>query len=256
VTGYSGVRRRTLSDVEKTLWVHPDIPFGLVRRELNRDDETGAATLVVDVPPGWSMPGSANSSPLEMLVLDGSIVCGTRELARGHYTFLPTGSPFADISTDNGATILLWHDGAVAALPEAQWDRSAVVQETVDVFDPANWVGLREAFAHIDTSSHNRVIGRALCIRLRTFEETGGDTVLFMMAKGFRKLDLEVHESAEEVVTLSGILTTDPEHVYEPGEYFCWEPNVVHGPVTGWDAVCISKHRGQFTSASVEIAGP
>lgn len=251
---YESIRRRTVASVEKKIWIDDALPYGLMKRYLNSDSETGATTLIVDIPPGWSMPATANQSALEILVLDGQFTSGNRTFAKGHYAFLPPAVPFGEISTTDGASILLWHEGPIGAVSAEDWDPTSSAVETLDVFNPSNWKDLREAFSEIDTSSHDRVNVAAKCIRLRTYEETAGDTILFVMAKGFKKPELEVHESAEEVLTLSGILSTDPDHVYEPGEYFCWAPNVVHGPVAGWDAICISKHHGRFTSPKVPVS--
>lgn len=249
---YPGKRRIVFDEVPKIIWIDESLPYGLLRRDLNHDPETNGKTMILDFLPGWEMGKSWNESDIEFLVLNGEVQIADRICKTGHYLFLPSGAPIGPIQSSNGATVLFWHETAFRARDGAPVSPTKPIAETIDIYDPENWKPVREVFEGVtDTSSHDDTTVNAKCIRLRTFTDTGKDTVLFIMPRGFRKPALEVHESAEEAITLRGVLATDPEHVYEAGQYLCWEPRVVHGPVSGWDSIVLSKQHGRYTSPRV-----
>jgi len=252
--GMSGKRRVVLADLEKKVWNESSLPFGVLRRIVNHDPDTGALSLVVDVPPGWASPDHWNSSDMELLVLDGDFTVAGRECGRGHYIYLPSGTSVGPMSSDKGATLIWWIDSDFEIQTGPAPAPAAPVEETTDVFDPANWETVRDAFEGVtDTTSHAGLEVPTRCIRLRRSETSGMDTILFVMPPNFSKTALEFHHSTEEIFFLGGWCATDPEHVYEAGTYLCWEPGVIHGVVCGWEAICISKHHGPLTSPEIPL---
>lgn len=253
--GHAGQRRIVWDQVQRRLWQPEGVPFGLVTRAINADPDVGAATMLLDVPPGWEMPAAGwNEADLELLVIAGDLEVAGLSGGRGLYAYLPAGTDLGTIRSTAGAEIIFWHDAPFRvrtdAAPAPQTPRSHVT----DVFDEAGWVPVKEAFAGVtDTGSHDGLKVPTRCIRLRKVEETGLDSILFVMPKGFQKTSLEFHHSTEEIFFLDGMCSTDPDHVYMPGEYLCWEPGVIHGVVSGWDAVCISKHHGPLTSPNIPL---
>lgn len=251
---HSGKRRVVIDQVAQRLWQGKDLPFGLRSRHINDDPDTGAQTLVVDVPPGWSMPEHWNSADLELLVRDGDLTIAGRHCQRGHHLFLPSGTGIGPISSAQGATLIFWTDSPFEVRTDERPTPTKPSVETVDIFDPTNWQPVQEAFAGVtDTSSHGDIAVPTQCIRLRKVEETGKDTILFVLPRGFAKTALEFHHSTEEIFFLSGWCATDPEHVYQQGEYLCWAPGVIHGVVRGWEALCLSKHHGPLTSPQIPL---
>ncbi|MGW0504478.1 cupin domain-containing protein [Micromonospora sp. NPDC003241] len=251
---HAGKRRVIIDQVPQRVWRAAGLPFGLLTRQINADPETGAQTLVVDVPPGWHMPAHWNAADLELLVRDGDLTIAGRECRPGHYLFLPSGTELGPISSEHGATLIFWTDSPFEVRTDTPPAPSTPLGETVDIFDKANWRPVREAFAGVtDTSSHGDLEVPTQCIRLRKVEESGKDTILFVLPRRFTKTALEFHHSTEEIFFLGGWCATDPEHVYHAGEYLCWEPGVIHGVVTGWEAICLSKHHGPLTSPQIPL---
>lgn len=251
---YTGVRRVKLDEIRKTLWRAEGLPFGLLRRDVNSDPDTGAQTVVVDVPPGWQMGESWNESDLEFLVESGDLSIAGRNCAAGHYLFLPAGTPLGSIASTGGARLILWLSGQFVARTDAPPRPRFAIEESTDIYDESNWQTVQEAFAGVtDTTSHRDIAVPTRCIRLRKVEKSGQDTILFVMPQAYSKTALEVHHSAEELFFLRGWCATDPEHVYEPGDYMCWAPGVIHGVVRGWSAIVLSKHHGPLTSPEVPL---
>lgn len=253
--GHMGKRRVVWDDVERRLWQEEHLPFGLVRRLINADSDTGGETLIVDMPPGWTLESEVwNESDLEFVVLSGGLQMADIAATRGTHVFLPSGAPLGPITSSEGAELIFWHDSAFClrtdTLPEPATSRTVLL----DVFDESNWVPVKDAFAGVtDVGSHDDLAVPTRCIRLRKVEESGKDTILFVLPRGFQKSSLEYHHSTEEIFMLDGWCSTDPDHVYRVGEYLCWEPGVIHGVVSGWDALCLSKHHGPLTSPNIPI---
>ncbi|MGV9978165.1 hypothetical protein ACWDUH_10855 [Micromonospora wenchangensis] len=251
---HTGKRRVTIEGVPQRVWREDGLPFGLLTRHINGDPQTGAQTLVVDVPPGWSMPAHWNTADLELLVRAGDLTVAGRQCRPGHHLFLPSGTGLGPISSEGGASLIFWSDSRFEVRTGEPPTPAKPLSETVDVFDPANWSPVQEAFAGVtDTSSHGDLEVPTQCIRLRRVEDTGKDTILFVLPRRFAKTALEFHHSTEEIFFLGGWCATDPEHVYHAGEYLCWEPGVIHGVVSGWEAICLSKHHGPLTSPQIPL---
>lgn len=251
---YSGVRRQRVDAITQQLWQAPGLPFGLRRRDVNSDPDTNAQTLVVDIPPGWEMGESWNESDLEFLVESGDLAVAGRDCGAGHYLFLPSGTPLGRIASTTGARLILWLNEQFVVRTGAPATPRFAIQETTDIYDETNWATVQDAFAGVtDTTSHRDIQVPTRCIRLRKHEESGQDTILFVMPAAYSKSALEVHHSAEELFFLKGWCATDPEHVYEPGDYMCWAPGTIHGVVRAWSSVVLSKHHGKLTSPEVPL---
>ena len=249
-----GHRRVVVDSVAKRVWRAEGLPFGLLRRDINANPDTGEETLVIDVPPGWSMGSSWNEADLEFLVLEGEVNIAGRTCRRGHYLFLPSGTDLEEFSSSQGATMIWWNDAPFVVRTDRPTAPTKPLAETEDVFDKGNWSTVLEAFAGVtDTTSHAELEVPTQCIRLRRVEDSGMDTILFVLPRSFSKTALEFHHSTEEIFFLDGWCATDPDHVYEAGEYLCWQPGVIHGVVSAWGSVCISKHHGPLTSPQIPL---
>lgn len=251
---YSGQRRLTLESIPKAVWRQAGVPFGLLRRDINGDPDTGEQTMVVDVPPGWHMDESWNEADIEFLLDEGDLRIAGRDCSKGHYLFLPSGAPLGRVSSAHGARLILWLSTAFAARTDVAPSPRFEIEETADIYDESKWQTVQEAFAGItDTTSHRNIAIPTRCIRLRKVEKSGQDTILFVMPAAYSKTALEVHLSTEELFFLKGWCATDPEHVYEPGDYMCWAPGVIHGIVCAWSAIVLSKHHGPLTSPEIPL---
>jgi hypothetical protein len=251
-----GIRRLNPANVPDRVWEVPGLPFGLRIRELNADPESGGRTLIVDIPPGWAFHDAHhNGSDEEFLVLDGGLSVGDQQFKKGSYLYRPAGTAVSGVSCPDGAQLLYWHDGPFdlrLGEPDSPPERPGASH--ADIFEESTWQRVTEAFAGVtDVGSHDDLAVPTRCIRLRTAEATGHDTIIFILPRGFKKTSLEFHHGTEELYFLSGWCATDVDHVYHPGEYLCWAPGTIHGVVQGWDAICISKHHGGLTSPNIPV---
>lgn len=253
--GHQGKRRVVWDEVPRRLWQPDGVPFGWVRRAINADPVTGGETLMVDIPPGWELPNAGwNESDLELLVVDGDLEIGGLSGSRGMYAHLPAGTDLELIRSREGAELIFWHDSPFRMRSDEAPAPLAPLSHVSDIFDEANWSTIKDAFAGVtDVSSHDDLKVPTRCIRLRKVEESGIDTILFVLPRGFQKTSLEFHHSTEEIFFLAGMCATDPDHVYLTGDYLCWEPGVIHGVVSGWDSLCLSKHHGPLTSPNIPL---
>lgn len=239
------VRRLEIEQVTREVWQADGLPTGLVIRVLNVDEETGARTMIVDVPPRWehAMP-RWHGCDEEFLVLEGELEIGASRYREGRYVFRPAGLVHGPTRSSGGCRLLYWHesafdvrpgsagaapsgkpfiDGRDTTVPKEQWERFPVPLPTP-----------------------------ALMIRLRTQEETGCDTTLEWIPPNTMSPAREYHTADEEIYIMDGWAATDPKHVYLPGSYLFWEAKTVHGPVQAWDLTCIVKHYGVQETVHVE----
>ena len=75
---------------------------------LSFDEKTGARTLLVRLPAGWSQAPGYHSADLEMFVLDGGVSMGGEAVGRYAYAYYPAGYSHS-YRTEFGATVLqMW----------------------------------------------------------------------------------------------------------------------------------------------------
>ena len=75
---------------------------------LSFDEKTGARTLLVRLPAGWSQAPGYHSADLEMFVVDGGVSMGGEAVGRYAYAYYPAGYSHS-VSTEFGATVLqMW----------------------------------------------------------------------------------------------------------------------------------------------------
>ncbi|WP_338425931.1 DUF4437 domain-containing protein [Sphingopyxis kveilinensis] len=80
-------------------------------KQLSFDDKTGARTLLVTLPAGWTQPSGYHSADLEMFVVDGGISIGDKPMGRYAYAYYPAGTAHS-FGTKEGATVLFFWSGA------------------------------------------------------------------------------------------------------------------------------------------------
>lgn len=91
-------------------FVLPGLPVAEFR-QLSFDEKTGARTLVVKLPAGWTQPSGYHTADLEMFVVEGGISIGTKPMGRYSYAYYPAGTAHS-FGTKEGATVLLFWSGA------------------------------------------------------------------------------------------------------------------------------------------------
>jgi quercetin dioxygenase-like cupin family protein len=251
-----GVRRLRISEVEYKVCQHPRLPPGVLIRVLNEhpDPDNGARTLVVDLPAGWELPQlHCHPDQEEYYVIEGDLTVGDEQLRTGHYVYRPGGSVQGPIRTENGCTLLYWHDEFDIEIVDPDSEPGPVT--IVDVLDESQQV---DAFVLLQSDTRDvsayEDLGEEM-IRLRTVEETGdADHVATWIPIGADMDVLGVHQGTEEIYIVGpGWVATDVNHIFFPGDYLCWEPGVIHGPTIGGGTLVLVKHYGGYSTPIVPI---
>jgi len=87
-------------------------------KQLSFDDQTGARTILVKLPPGWKQPPGYHSADMEMFVVDGGVSIGDRPMGRYAYAYYPAGYAHT-FATEQGATVLQFWSGPPDYIPSA-----------------------------------------------------------------------------------------------------------------------------------------
>src|SRR5262245_33975272 len=94
------------------------ILHGLDTRLLSRDLQTGAATFMARLPPGWQATEDGNDAGLEAFVLEGDLSVEGLRLGAGGFAALPREAGECELSTEVGAQVYVFSNPGVRA-PEA-----------------------------------------------------------------------------------------------------------------------------------------
>lgn len=79
---------------------------------LTEDPATGAVTMLLRVPAGWSTSGPESHSVLqEELLIEGDLTIGDARLRPGSYACFPPGLVHGPAHTDGGALVLVMLSG-------------------------------------------------------------------------------------------------------------------------------------------------
>ncbi len=78
-------------------------------RQLSADERTGARTVMVEIPAGWTTWGSVRLAAWETCVLEGNLKGEKAEFEVGDYSAGPAGTEvFGALSSENGCRFILW----------------------------------------------------------------------------------------------------------------------------------------------------
>lgn len=190
-------------------------------RPLSADPESGAATELLELPPGWRAPAGSFAAGLELLVLDGPLEVGEFRLGRFNYSYLPAGAAAGPWLAPEGARVL-W-------MPEGRLDFEAGAASR-----PGTRLGLwipqidSSAMPWQPTLTPGFPIG-AMRKTMRIDPDSGAGSWILGMLPQVRDPRREIHPTAEEAFTLVGESVSD-RGLSRPGEYFWRPPFIPHGP--------------------------
>lgn len=89
-----------------------DVSSGAEISVLSEDDATGAVTMLLRLPSGWSTPGPESHTIFqEELVLEGDFTLGGVKYEAPCYFSFPPGTVHGPGGTRNGCTLLITLDG-------------------------------------------------------------------------------------------------------------------------------------------------
>jgi hypothetical protein len=205
---------------QRLAWT-PDPRFGLGRdvevKILSEDTETGAASLLVRYPAGWTLPAGARGADEEFLILDGELKVGDTVYGYFNYAHWPSGYAAGARASASGATVLTFFSGDPR-------------QPAPVSYEPTRLVERLDAFVIPYTGNFHREFppgaGRKVLFTDPTTKETSWILGTLPLRWAERS---EMHEDVEEMYLLSGESHGD-RGVMRPGAYF-WRPgHLAHGP--------------------------
>ncbi len=205
----------------QTLPWQADDRFGLGAgaevKVLSEDGGTGAASLLVRYPAGWSLPGGARGGDEEILVLEGALTAGTRRFGYLHYARWPAGHDAGVRASAEGAVVLTFLSGDLRRPAPAR-------------FDPAHRVEHLDTFAAPYTGNFHPEFPPGAGRKVLYTDPLTQETSWILGTLPLRWAErAEVHEFVEEMYLLSGESHGD-RGVMRPGAYF-WRPgHIPHGP--------------------------
>jgi hypothetical protein len=198
---------------------------------LSRDDESGAASLLVRYPAGWHREAAEYlSADEEFFVLDGTLTINGRSYSQMCYGHLPAGYPRSAAASD-GAVVLTFLSQQPATIagspPDGLYDPSRLVAcidvlntepstdlRTLDVDQTDEMVESFSAFAHI---------------LFREDPHTHDQTWLLSARPLWQGNVVEIHPVVEEMYLVAGDMAGE-RGLMKAGAYFWRPPGLRHGP--------------------------
>lgn len=191
---------------------------GADAKVLSDDPETGAASMLVRYPAGFTADGGPIDADEEFLVLDGDLSLGDTSFAPMSYAHLPAGYETGRLTTRTGAVVLQFLSRRPARLAAPR------------PFDPARLVAHLDAFQVPYTGNFHPEFPPGAGRKLLYKDPATGDTSWILGTMPMRwAARSEVHPVVEEMYLLSGEVHGD-RGVMRPGAYFWRPPHSKHGP--------------------------
>ena len=236
----------------------PDVEYKL----LSRDPATGACTLLMRYPAGWSREGPEHIvADEEFYVLEGALHMDDNIYGPDHYAYLPAGWTRQRMSSPQGCVMLAFYNREPHLIGGAGNPAAKTSPRAVERLDAAamQWdMTLNDPkLRHLGISRKN----------LRTDPETGERTFLSLIlpqaAPEGGRGPQEIHPVVEEAYVIAGSLT-GPQGTMHPGAYFWRPPGIAHGPFGArWGAVSLirfvgGRHVNEWTrsEAPFDFAAP
>ncbi|MBM3514928.1 MAG: DUF4437 domain-containing protein [Alphaproteobacteria bacterium] len=198
---------------------------GAVSRTLSVDRTSGAASVMIKYPPGWTWDGIDHvAADEEILVLAGALNIGAQTYGRYGYALLPAGYPRGVMASPTGAVTVTFF----SAEPMARRSRANNFDERkcVPYFDGLN-APYKNEWARMGSEDVN-VNGISMKL-LREDPDTKDQTWLLGAVAGWPGGAIEIHPVVEEMYLVAGEIIGPFGHM-RTGAYF-WRPGGLrHGP--------------------------
>ncbi len=217
----------------------PDVEYKM----LSRNAETGACSILMRYPAGWSREGPEHiAAAEEFYVLEGSLQMDDQLYHADCYGFLPAGWTRQHMESRHGCVVLAFYDTEphlIGAAGDGSAERSPRAIPFIDAAAMPWDMTLNDPkLKHLGISRKN----------LRTDPETHERTFLSLMLPHATpeggKGPQETHPVVEEAYMIAGALT-GPHGTMYPGAYFWRPPGIPHGPFgTRWGAVGLFRFVG------------
>lgn len=197
---------------------------GIETKVLSRDNGSGAASMVLRFPAGWSCAESFHlAAAEEFVVIEGDITVNGVDYSELAYANFPAGHPRNAVSSKSGAVLVSFFDGAPEVVAGESAGAADGFIEKIDV--------LREGW-DADYSGINSPELAAAGARKKILraDAGGGDQTWFIGTLPlWRESKVETHPVVQEMYLLSGSIAGNTG-IMHPGAYF-WRPeDILHGP--------------------------
>jgi len=188
-------------------------------RILSTDSATGACSLMVRYPAGWSRETDGYlSADEEFLVLDGDLTVGKCDYGYLGYGHIPAGLPRRKIASRTGAIVLTFF----SAHPRMQSGASP--------YDRARLVEGLDTLAVPYTGNFHPEFPPGAGRKMLFEDPTTGEQSWVLGTLGLRWAErAEVHPVVEEMFLIAGEVHGNLG-VMRPGAYFWRPPDIAHGP--------------------------
>ena len=189
---------------------------------LSVDGESGACSLLLYYPPGWSATVCLSCDE-ELFVLSGDLRIGATDYARGDYAYWPARCARGLMSSEEGCTALTFFEGRPQSTAPADYDRGALIEKLAT--STMEWSPPSDA-----TLEAGRVSRKVL----KPTERSGGRTWLLKIdataGDPFEIRGVERHPCVEEMFLLDGDMAMTCGTMLA-GDYFWRPPMIPHGPM-------------------------
>ncbi|MDJ0710729.1 MAG: DUF4437 domain-containing protein [Woeseiaceae bacterium] len=257
-----------LVDEKDLLWHMAELPHGqgvARQRNLSYDEESGAASLLVEFLTDWHRAAGQHAAQTEWFVLEGEISIGGRTLGEGGYWCAPRGVPTPLVTANAGSKILLFREYGNWGFTPSTDDHVVDVDQLVvqdsksmewfDVIDPENG-------SPMDFERGGTPVPGLFIKLLWRDPDNGFYTRLIKAKPGWREHPLAHHPVFEEAYCLEGEFDYN-FGTMTPGQYFFRPAGVRHGDFTAgekdgcvWILRCDGDLVDWYTeNASMEMKG-
>jgi hypothetical protein len=213
---------------------------GVHSRLLSIDETTGAASLSIRYPAGWTWSGIDHvAADEEFLILDGRLTIGGRDYGKYAYGLLPAGFPRGAMASPEGAIAVTFFSAPPVALRSASngYDE----RKLVGFFDGLN-APYKNEWKRMGSEDVN-VNGIAMKL-LREDPDSKDQTWLLGAVAGWPGGAVEIHPVVEEMYLVAGEII-GPFGSMRTGAYFWRPPGLRHGPFgTGKPSIHLFRTEG------------
>ncbi len=186
---------------------------------LSRDDETGATSVLIRYPAGWSRADETLQADEEFYVIDGELKMNGTSYPRDTFAYHPAGYRRSGFSSGNGAVVITFFESDPEAGTAPDEPDQARLIEKRGLFE-GGW----------DKSGAPPGVPPAGFKKyLREDPYTKDQTWVRCTIPFHQGAAVEIHPTVEEMYLLAGSACGN-EGVMRPGAYF-WRPaGIRHGP--------------------------
>lgn len=214
--------------VDDLAWGPAELPYsegGCRQKVLSMDWDTRAASLYMQLDPGWRRPRGYHHADTEYFVLEGDLTIEDKKLTRGCYFRAPKYLAVGPMHSEGGCTLLYYREGP-PSFAVSQRNMGKVTKQAT--FVDTNEMEWGDIFVEGPPSG--------LQIKLLWMdEETKAYSRLIRALPGWTDTRLAHHPVMEEAFTLAGEMDYNFGHL-APGVYFYRPPRIKHGHFRAYDS--------------------